>query len=169
MARAEMFQLRDYRADDLRQLCALDRQCFPKKVAYSVQTMRQTVSEKGAFTIVAEDQAGSVVGFVVAGRGSGRVGHIVTLDVACEYRGVGLGTRLMMAAEARLAPVGVTKIRLETATANTARSLFEKLNYACTGKIERYYPDGADAWVMEKVLVMKHLAARENLTAKRLP
>jgi ribosomal protein S18 acetylase RimI-like enzyme len=56
----------------------------------------------------------------------------------------------MQAAEDRLRGLGVRKIRLETGTANPARRLFAKLGYKRAGKIERYYPDGSDAWVMEK-------------------
>jgi ribosomal protein S18 acetylase RimI-like enzyme len=151
-ARTEAFLLRDYSAQDLEQFCALDRQCFPEKIAYPPETMRETIEQKGAFSIVAEDESGKVAAFVVAGRTSPRIGHIATIDVSSRFRRRGLGTRLMRAAEARLASLGVRKIRLETATGNPARRLFAKLGYQRVGKIEGYYPDGTDAWVMEKSL-----------------
>lgn len=148
----EAFLLRDYSPRDLGQLCALDRQCFPEKIAYPPETMRETIEEKAAFSIVAEDESGRIAAFVVAGRTSPQIGHIATIDVAPGVRRRGLGTRLMQAAETRLVGLGVRKIRLETATANLARRLFAKLGYQRVGKIERYYPDGSDAWVMEKPL-----------------
>jgi [ribosomal protein S18]-alanine N-acetyltransferase len=149
---AEAFLLRDYSPRDLERLCVLDRQCFPAKIAYPPETMREAIEEKGAFSIVAEDQSGSIAAFVVAGRASPRVGHIATIDVAPTARRRGLGTRLMQAAEARLTGLGVRKIRLETATSNVARRLFAQLGYKRIGKIERYYQDGSDAWVMEKTV-----------------
>ena len=148
----EGFLLRDYSPRDLKQLCALDRQCFPEKIAYPPETMRETIEAKAAFSIVAEDESGGIAAFVVAGRTSPQIGHIATIDVAPGFRRHGLGTRLMQGAESRLASLGVRKIRLETAIGNVARRLFAKLGYQRVGKIERYYPDGSDAWVMEKPL-----------------
>jgi ribosomal-protein-alanine N-acetyltransferase len=150
--RPEAFLLRDYVARDLKQLCVLDRQCFPEKIAYPPETMRETIEEKGAFCIVAEDESGEIAAFVVAGRSSPRIGHITTIDVAPGARRRGLGMRLMRTAESRLASLGARKIRLETATGNVARRLFAKLGYKRVGKIEGYYGDGSDAWVMEKPL-----------------
>ena len=161
-ARAEAFLLRDYSPRDLAGLCALDRQCFPEKIAFPREAMRETIEEKGAFGIVAEDESGAIAAFVVAGRTSPRVGHIATIDVAPGVRRRGLGTRLMHAAEARLAGLGVRKMRLETATGNVARRLFAKLGYRRVGKIERYYPDGSDAWVMEKPLDLPRTVARRT-------
>ncbi len=158
-AASEEFLLRDYSPRDFQQLCTLDRQCFPEKIAYPPETMRETLTEKGAFGIVAQDATGQIAAFLVAGRTSPWIGHIATIDVGPQARRRGLGTRLMRAAEARLASLGVRKIRLETATGNPARRLFAKLGYRRVGKIERYYPDGpdgsphgGDAWVMEKSL-----------------
>jgi ribosomal-protein-alanine N-acetyltransferase len=150
--RADAFTLRNYSPRDLEWLCALDRQCFPEKVAYPPDTMREMIEEKDAFGLVAVDEAGEIAAFVVAGRTSPQVGHIATIDVAPALRRRGLATGLMQAAEVRLAELGVRKIRLETAVGNPARRLFAKLGYKRAGKIEHYYPDGSDAWVMEKPL-----------------
>jgi ribosomal protein S18 acetylase RimI-like enzyme len=151
-ARSDALLLRDYSPRDLEQLCALDRQCFSEKVAFPRDTMRETIEEKDAVTIVAEDQSGQVVGFVVGGRTSPRIGHIATIDVAPAFRRRGLATRLMDAVEVRLAGLGVRKIRLETAKDNVAQRLFAKLGYERIGEIASYYPDGSDAWVMEKAV-----------------
>jgi ribosomal protein S18 acetylase RimI-like enzyme len=154
-SRAEAFLLREYEARDLEGLCALDRQCFPEKIAYPLATMRATIEREGAFTLVAEEQSGRVAAFVVAGRGSPRIGYVATLDVDPGFRRQGLATRLMQSVEKRLAELDVRKIRLETATANPARRLFEKLGFARVGKIERYYEDDSDAWVLEKPIARK--------------
>lgn len=154
--------MREYKPRDLKALCALDRQCFPEKIAYPLETMRETVERKGAFALVAEDSSGAIAGFVVAGRGSPRIGYIATLDVGPPFRRQGLGTRLMQAAEKRLTELRLWKIRLETATSNPALHLFEKLGYERVGTIERYYDDDSDAWVLEKPVVRsaKRLSAR---------
>jgi ribosomal-protein-alanine N-acetyltransferase len=152
---AEAFLFRDYSPQDLDELCAIDRQCFPEKIAYPPETMREAIEGKETFTIVAEDETGKIAGFVVAGRASPRIGCIATLDVAPGFRRCGLGARLMRTVEARVAGLGVRKIRLETAKGNPARRLFAKLGYKRVGQIEHYYPDGSDAWVMEKPIAQK--------------
>lgn len=149
-AQARDFLFRDYQPGDLDQLCAIDLQCFPEKIAYARETMRETIEQKQAFSIVAEDASGRIAAFVVAGRANAQIGHIATIDVAPEFRRRGLGIQLMRAAESRLAAAGIRKIRLETATGNVARRLFAKLGYKRVGRIGRYYPDGSDAWVLEK-------------------
>jgi [ribosomal protein S18]-alanine N-acetyltransferase len=160
---SEAFRLRDYSPRDLERLCLLDRRCFPEKIAYPPETMREAIEESGAFGMIAEDESGSIAAFIVAGRTSPRVGHIATIDVAPEVRRRGLGRRLMQAAEQRLADLGVRKIRLETATGNAARRLFEQLGYKRTGKIERYYQDGSNAWVMEKIVGITRRPVVESL------
>jgi ribosomal-protein-alanine N-acetyltransferase len=154
-SRAEALLLREYEPRDLENLCALDRQCFPAKIAYPIETMRETIEREGAFTLIAEEPSGRIAAFVIAGRGSPRIGYVATLDVDPGFRRQGLATRLMQAAEERLAGLEMRKIRLETATANPARRLFEKLGYARVGKIERYYEDASDAWVLEKPITRK--------------
>jgi ribosomal-protein-alanine N-acetyltransferase len=154
-SRAQTFVLREYQPRDLRQLCALDLECFAEKIAYPLETMRETVEREGAFTLVAEAHGGGIAAFAVAGRGSPRIGYVATLDVDPRFRRQGLGTQLMQAVEARLAGLGLWKIRLETGTSNPARRLFEKLGYERVGKIERYYEDGSDAWVLEKPIARK--------------
>ena len=143
-------QVRDYRPTDFHTLCLIDRQCFDRGTAYPAEEMAAVVERRGAVILVAENARGRVVAFVVGHKLRGGVGHIVTLDVLPRYRGRGLGRELMLDCEKRL---GAPHMRLEAAVGNrAAQKLYASLGYAVVGRRARYYPDGADAWLLEKTL-----------------
>ncbi len=153
LATAETFRLREYRASDIERLCEIDAACFAAKVAFPPEEMRATLQQTGAFAIIAETRADEIAGFIVAAHLRPNRGHIVTVDVRAEFRRRGLGEQLMLTASERLAEAGVRTIRLETAVGNRgAQGLFRKLGFERIAKAKGYYPDGRDAWVMEKQL-----------------
>ncbi len=79
-----------------------------------------------------------------------RVAWISTVGVLPEYRGLGIGTALMKACEARLA---TATVRLSVRRSNTgAIRLYENLGYHMVETWMRYYQDGEDALVLEKPL-----------------
>lgn len=150
-APAARFTLRDYRPSDFQRLCDIDRACFAPNIFFPPKQMRHTLSEDGAFAVVAEAGGQALAGFVVARKMKARTGHVITVDVLRKYRRQGLASQLMHAAEERLRQQGIEQVRLETAVDNlAAQKLFHRLGYVQTGTIERYYPNGADAWVMQK-------------------
>lgn len=149
-----MPKLRDYRAADFRRLCQMDRLCFPPGVAYTAGEMADFLGRPGSLAIVAENRFGEVVAFVLAQKQKQGRGYIITLDVLPRYRGQGLGRRLMLCCEKRLAASGVRTVRLETAVSNrAAQALYRSLGYTFLRRLARYYANGEDAWVMEKGLV----------------
>ena len=152
-AAAEAFRLREYRTSDIGRLCEIDAACFPTRVAFRPEEMRATLEQHGAFAIVAQTRTDEIAGFIVAAQAKPNRGHIVTVDVRPDFRRRGLGEQLMLAASEQLAEAGVEAVRLETAVGNrAAQGLFRKLGFERTARAEAYYPDGSDAWAMEKRL-----------------
>jgi len=154
------YQLRDYRAGDLRRLWEIDQQCFVGGIAYSQRELAHYIQAAGAFTVVAEnteDGKGSkpgVVGFLVAHTLPSGVGHVVTIDVLKEARRSGLGSLLMEECEARLRAAGCTAVYLETAVDNAAAlHFYKRQRYTVLKTIPRYYLDSIDALLMGKKLV----------------
>ena len=73
--------------------------------------------------------------------------------MAPEARQQGLGRVLMEAAEVRFRSAGARVVHLEVAVNNVAAlSFYERLGFRLMGRIAAYYPDGGDAFVMEKSL-----------------
>jgi ribosomal-protein-alanine N-acetyltransferase len=145
------FPLRDYQPSDFERLCEIDRECFPPAIACAAKELDEAAKDPSSFAIIAEADAGTVAGFIIASKPRGNTGHIVTLDVLPDFRRRGLGQQLLRAAETRLLALEVEKIVLETPMASGgAQALYRKLGFVRVGYVKGYYPDGTDAWLMEK-------------------
>ena len=91
-----------------------------------------------------------MIGFIAGDvRESERVAWIATVCVLPEYRGQGIGTELLMRCEAELT---TPSIRLCVRTTNEgAIRLYRRHGYEAINRWARYYQDGEDALVMEKI------------------
>ena len=69
-----------------------------------------------------------------------RGGHIVTIDVAPEFRRRGVGRMLMGHIESRMRDAGADWLRLEVAVNNSAAlNFYAGLGFERIGEIPRYY------------------------------
>lgn len=151
---SQAFAIRDYRQSDFPLLWEIDQQCFPPGISYSQPELLFYMRRPRAFTLVAELRGvdATVIGFIVAE--SGRVGHIITIDVLQEFRRSGLGSQLMATAEERLRTEGCRSVILETAVDNAAALAFYKRHkYFLAKTMPRYYATGVDAFVLKKDLL----------------
>jgi ribosomal-protein-alanine N-acetyltransferase len=152
-----VIHLRGVERTDLDALFALDHNCFPPGIAYSRADLRYYLSHPRSFSVIAEDSAKHILGFVIAEshleKGS-PIGHIITIDVAPASRRHGLGRILMEAMLDRLREVGVATVRLEVAIDNTdAQAFYQRLGFVKTGRIRGFYLGTLDALTMAKPLI----------------
>lgn len=146
-------RLRPFRPDNLPVLYAIDQTCFVPKIAYTREELTAFIGHRHAQTWVAEE-AGEVVGFLIAQREPRKILHIVTLDVLTAWRRRGVGSLLMDAAEQGARNRGLRLMGLETAEDNlAAQKFYAARGYRKMSEIERYYGDGTHAWVMVKELL----------------
>jgi ribosomal-protein-alanine N-acetyltransferase len=146
-------RIRDYRPPDFDKLWAIDQACFDPQIAYSRAELKFYIALPGAFTLVAEDERGEPVGFVVAHKQRGGIGHIVTIDIAESGRRKRLGSVLMQHAEERLHQQGCSAVTLETAVNNCpAIHFYKRLGYSIMRTLRGYYSNGLDALLMRKPL-----------------
>lgn len=145
-------QIRPFRPADLQTLYEIDQACFPPGVSYSCEELARFISHRNSKTWVA--QAGDeIAGFLIADRQPQQVGHIITLDVVERWRRRGIGAKLMDDAEKWAQREGLRLIYLETAEDNlAAQRFYNARGYEKVEKIDRYYSNGAAAWVMVKWL-----------------
>jgi len=126
-------------AADTAPLAALHAACFDD--AWDAASLRTTLATPGAFAFHNRD------GFVVA-RVAGDEAEILTLAVAPEARGKGLGRALLNAAIAEARRCGTAAIFLEVGTDNPAAlALYAGLGFANVGTRKGYYR-GGDAAVL---------------------
>jgi ribosomal-protein-alanine N-acetyltransferase len=138
---------------DLNSLRHLERLCFPKDAwplldLVGVLTLPNVVRLKAE----ADGLAGRLmVGFIAADvRPSQHMAWIATIGILPEYRGRGIGRKLLEACEAQ---IHEQSVRLCVRAANQAAiQLYLNSGYQRSGLWPNYYQDGEDAVVMEKKL-----------------
>ena len=136
--------LREYRPGDWLAMYALDVVCFEQAFRFSRRAMRGFAEAAGAITLLAESD-GKLAGFCVV-QIEGRVGYVVTLDVATAWRRLGLARRLMSEIEMRVRTTGALGMALHVYTENTAAVRFyETIGYTRTGMAEEFYGRRLDA------------------------
>jgi ribosomal-protein-alanine N-acetyltransferase len=134
---------------DLNPLRQLEQVCFPQDAwplwdLIGVLTLSNVVRLKAV-------QDGKLVGFIAAEvRRKEGVAWIATLGVSPDYRQQGIGRMLLSACEDRL---DVSRIRLSVRASNSpALRLYARAGYQHHSIWQRYYNDGEDALVLEKIL-----------------
>ena len=144
--------LRPYNPQDLQTLYEIDQACFLPGIAYEFDELRAFIEHRRSQTWVAEE-AGEMVGFLIAHREPRRILHIVTIDVREAWRRRGVGSVLMDAAEAWAGEQSIRLIGLETAENNAvAQRFYATRGYQKVEEIDGYYADGTAAWLMVKEL-----------------
>ncbi len=150
-----MIRLREGIEADAGRLFELDRVCFSAGIAYSLRQFRWLLRSGKTLCLIAEDDD-VLAGFAIAQHtsiGKSPGGHIITIDVAPDFRRRGVGRMLMVQIEDRLRTLGAGWLRLEVAVNNSAASEFYRgLGFATIGRIPDYYDGAVDAIVMEKSL-----------------
>lgn len=114
-------------------------------------------------------QDGIVVGYICLVMRK-QTNWIYSLTVSEAYRGRGIGTKLLEAAERHATSHGAEAVRLEVRCNSDAVRLYQKLGYSVIEKKLHYYGDGGDAFSMNKKLVQHRVEDIEtnNLKRKRL-
>ena len=145
-----MITIREYRPADFDRLYEIDQAAFEPGIAYSHLELQLYLRNRASRTLVAED-SGEVIGFVIGKSEPGRLGHIITIDVAPRRQRQNIGSRLLSEIESWLWGKGADAIYLETPVDDLgAQSFYEKHGYFILERVERYYNDSLDGFVMMK-------------------
>jgi ribosomal protein S18 acetylase RimI-like enzyme len=141
---------------DLDALHELDQICFRLGIAYSKEELTAMVAHQSCVSVMAEDENKILAGFAIGQYGDRqtyRHASIVSIDVSPDYRRRGLGRQLMQWMEGRLRERGAQSVRLEVAVDDPeAIGFYRHLGYRATRRIQNYYMNSLDAFVMEKYL-----------------
>jgi ribosomal protein S18 acetylase RimI-like enzyme len=134
---------------DLGALRRLERASFDKD-AWPLLDLMALLTLPDIIRLKAVDQ-GEMIGFVAGdSRPSQGVAWIATIVVDPSYQRRGIGQMLLRACEER---VRFPRIKLTVRISNDgAISLYKKAGYRITDIWKKYYSDGEDGLVMEKIL-----------------
>ena len=147
------FVLRPMTMADLDEILELEQAVFGAE-AWTRQMLAGELEQQPAsrFYLVAEDD-GRIAGY--AGLlGAGWQGDVLTLAVATDRWGRGIGSALLRALLAEAGRRGCTEVFLEVRTDNSrAQELYRRHEFTEIGIRRGYYqPSGADALVMRRSL-----------------
>ncbi|NPA97487.1 MAG: GNAT family N-acetyltransferase [Crenarchaeota archaeon] len=151
-------RIRPARESDLDEIIAINIECLPEH--YPISFWLEHMYRWGKAFYVAEVND-VVVGYVMCRVEQGvgylkhvtrRLGHVVSVAVREGFRRLGLATMMMLASMTALRDeYGVEEVYLEVRVSNVAAiKLYEKLGFKIVRKLESYYLDGEDAYLMAK-------------------
>lgn len=143
--------LRPMEADDLRRVLAIERASFTNP--WKTRTFRNLLDRDDAALEVAELEGHGVIGYLVVWFAADE-GELADLAVAREYRGRGLGSRLLDRAVEVARENGVRSLFLEVRESNrAAAALYQSRGFRMVTIREDYYREPTeDALVMLKSL-----------------
>lgn len=134
---------------------ALDVVCFEKPFRFTRGAMRRFAETSKARVVIAEEGE-ALAAFVilhVEDAVQGRVGYIVTLDVAPAHRRKGFAGQLMRQVEREALREGCVAVVLHVFKRNEAAILFyEGCGLVRSHQEVNFYGPGMDAWVFSKRL-----------------
>jgi ribosomal-protein-alanine N-acetyltransferase len=107
---------------------------------------------------------GHVLGFVIISMRGAFVGYIQSVAVREDWRGLGLGSRLITFAEGRIFRDSPNVFICASSFNDRARALYQRLGYELVGELRDYVVRGHSEW-----LLRKSIAPLADWTTSRSP
>lgn len=134
-------QIEDASLKDLNEMFEIEKQCFTAE-AFSRQQISYLLTDYNTISLAAKID-GKIAGFVILQldmQDDVVFGHIITLNVALEFRRMGVAQRLLLECENILKSRGVFECRLEVRQDNYAAiELYKRLGYEELSLLAGYY------------------------------
>ena len=156
VARVGDYEIRRCEREDIQAVVEINMETLPEH--YSDYFYYEILAEFPETFLVAEFDC-TIVGYVMCRveygfshlkkLGLARKGHIVSIAVKDQHRGKGVGTLLVKASQDAMVKKDASESYLEVRVTNDeAISLYQRLGYTVTSRLEAYYKDGEAALVM---------------------
>lgn len=146
------YEIRLLTVKQLKEAWHLNHRCFQNGEDYSKATLNYLLSEPTTISYRAVTPEDKMVGFIFVGVQDG-VAHLTTIGVAPEHRQRGIAERMLIHIENALRQRQINMICLEVRVSNlSAQNLYRKLNYAIMQRLNSYYSNGEDGFLMVKSL-----------------
>ncbi len=139
--------IREYLSRDYWDILQIDKEAFsPSNAAYDVYLYLKYGN------ILVADFNGKVVGYVTV-MDMGEDAKVMSIAVKKEFRGMGIGSKLMDEAINWCKIRGKKRLLLEVRISNfVAQNLYKKKGFRIIGITPKYYSDGEDAYIMSLTL-----------------
>lgn len=148
------YSVRPLTQKQLDEVVALNLRCFKNGENYTKNTFAYLFNEPNSLCYRVVTADGDMAGFICVLVNESGSAHITTIGVAPEHRRRGLGRLLLQHLETRLVEKGISTIALEVRVSNRpAQELYLEHGYAIVQRVERYYTNGEDGFLMVRSLV----------------
>ena len=152
-ARETTYEIRPLIDKHLNEVWKLNQRCFRNGENYSKATFNYLLTQPNTLSYRAITPERRMVGFVFVGVDSGTA-HLTTIGVAPEHRRRGLAIKMLNHLENSLRQREVGMICLEVRVNNlSAQSLYKQMDYAIMQRLNSYYTNGEDGYLMVKSLL----------------
>lgn len=133
----ESCRIRPTTPADLGALTLLEQAAFSDP--WSSEMLTEAMASDGAVSLAATDSEGAIIGSVL-GRVAADEGEILSIAVAPEARGLGLGRALLTRALAEMVAGGAESVWLEVRTSNeAAKAVYRAVGFQAAGIRRGYY------------------------------
>ena len=146
------YEIHSLTEKQLKEVMQLNLRCFKKGENYTTHTFSYLLNESTtlSYRIVTPNEQIVAFIFVMTNQGTG---HITTIGVAPEHRRRGLAKKLLAHVDEALRKREITSTSLEVRVSNIiAQSLYRDLGYTIVQRLNNYYNNGEDAFLMIKSL-----------------
>ena len=125
----------------LDQLYKIEEKCFDQE-AFSKRQIAYLLTDYNTIALAAKTNS-NIAGFIIVQvevEENTEFGHIITINVAPNFRRQKIATKMVHEIENLLKQKGISECRLEVREDNhVAIKLYQTLGYQTVGKLERYY------------------------------
>ncbi|MGC8596570.1 MAG: GNAT family N-acetyltransferase [Thermocladium sp.] len=142
-----MIELVKCNEGDIEKIEGLERRIFKPSEQYTLSFISWLCRSCSRFSFIAYD-GDKPIGYIISCIDAPRQGHVVAVGLVKDYRGRGLGRKLMCASMCSLGNL-VDRVVLEVRVSNSiAQGLYRDLGFQVRDQIRSYYSDGEDAYYM---------------------
>ncbi len=148
-----VYEVRPLTDKQLKEVLKLSLRCFKAGENYTKYTFSYLLSEPNTLSYRAVTPSGEMVAFIFIMTNEDGTGHVTTIGVAPEHRRRGLANTLLQHTEKVLQHRGINTLMLEVRVGNTsAQTLYRQFGYAVVQRLNSYYNNGEDGFLMVKSL-----------------
>jgi ribosomal-protein-alanine N-acetyltransferase len=153
-APATTYSIKPLTERNSKEVLKLNLRCFKNGENYTRYTFAYLFNEPRSLSYRVVDARGDMAAFAFVLLNSDGTAHLTTIGVAPEHRRRGLASRLLDHLDEVLRVKGVSTIVLELRVSNFgARNLYIESGYSVVNRLNKYYSDGEDGFLMVKSLV----------------
>lgn len=138
----------------LREVLRLNIRCFQNGDNYTKHTFEYLLNDPRTLSYRTLSESGELVAFAFVMINENGAAHLTTIGVAPEHRRRGVAARLLEHCEDAVKLRDVGTMLLEVRVGNTvAQDLYRRAGYNIVQRINKYYNNGEDCFLMMKSLV----------------